>query len=143
VRLIPIKKKGLAVALCAVVLAFTTAANVLNLRGRWQVTAPADPSFHGIMLIDAEGRVAWDGAWSRPNGSTEKATGWRGYVRVDGPTPEIILTTGAGLVAHAHCSFQSNDVLHCTHFLSDGRLGVPMVFTRVGEGPVSLMPAAR
>lgn len=129
--------------------ALPSAAQQPSLQGHWQATIAADPTFVGVVLIDGAGRVTWDAKWDRQYrisvGSTEVGDGnakWRGYVRHGTPTMELVLTNGAK-VDRMHCARQSSDLLHCYSFLSDGKPSAPTILTRVGPGPVSLMPGTR
>lgn len=114
-----------------------TAVQSMDLRGQWMAMMPAVPSYSATVLIDYEGRVAWDAAWE------QQRRKFRGYMRVDGSLIELIITDGIDKVNHARCAIQSNSLLHCYNTLSNGKTSDAVFLTRVGPGPKTLMPAPR
>jgi len=107
-----------------------------SLRGQWDMSAAADPTYTGIMLVDAQHRATFDASGAHGRAQS------RGYAKFDGARVEIILTNGTA-VSRFVCAALSSDLLECRAIMADGRFTVPSILKRIGPGPVSLMPASR
>jgi hypothetical protein len=112
----------------------------------WLVTN-GQPSYAGVVLIDAEWRATWESVWDPTkypavtDNNTGRASG-RGYVRASGSMIDIVLTNGV-IVEHLPCAIQSRDLLHCYELRLDGKPSGLVILTRVGPGPKNLMSVLR
>lgn len=106
-----------------------------NLQGQWDVTAPGFPSYQGIALIDAEGRVTIDSPVD--NGRPAK---FRGYIDRRETTGIKIVLTDGNKVPFFFCATETTDRLHCYASRPDGSKSTAMLLTRVGPGPLTLAP---
>jgi hypothetical protein len=126
--------------LLSVIFAMPAAAQwVPPIRGHWTVTMTADPTYLGAVLIDAEGRVTWDGVWDpqyriangMPPGAGVARS--RGYAITNASKVELIMTNSK-IVERTHCILQSRDVMHCTPRAH----GPAVILNRAGPGPQNL-----
>lgn len=95
---------------------------------------PGQPTYLGVVLIDAEGRVTLD---AREDAS--RPAKFRGYVdRREAAGIKIVITDGTK-VAFVYCARESNDRLHCYASREDGKSEF-ILLARVGAGPLTLVP---
>ena len=132
-------RKIVAVLLCLLALPVTVAAQAVSLRGQWHVELPSHPAYTAVVLIDAQHRATVDATWKDGQHPNAKSFG---YVTVDLPKVEIIMTN-RDKVGRIICSMKTRSTMTCHTVFPDGRISVPSVMTRVGPGPVSLMPVSR
>lgn len=131
-------KTALIAALCLVTLPIAAHPQSVDLRGQWQVRDPKQPSYVGVVLVDAERRATWDAPldYGRP-------AKLHGYVAgLDAGAVEFIFTDREA-VTRTRCTIQSSDLLHCRILFRDGAVTNTFALTRVGPGPVKIMPASR
>jgi hypothetical protein len=119
----------IALALC---LAAEAAQAASPLQGQWQIDAPNEPNYVGVVLIDAAGRVIWDS----PQDAGRPAN-FRGYVARAAPVAEIVFTNSVDVV-HTYCTVLSSDLLNCYNVRKKGP-SIPFMLTRIGPGPASLL----
>jgi hypothetical protein len=125
------KTTALAVTITALVSAVQAQT---SLQGHWNATIPSNPSYSGVVLIDADHRATLDGKGSR-------GTAWAfGYAEMDANKVRILLTNRVS-VLRFDCALAAPNRLECDP-VQDGAPGVRYVLTRVGPGPRSLMPAS-
>lgn len=94
-----------ALALC-LVLASTSGLRAEGLQGRWKITDPADATYSGNLVVDAQGRAVVAGA----NASSDSKG--MGYVERAGSNVSIVLTDRK-VVSRIRCVLQSRDILNC------------------------------
>ena len=114
----------------------TAVAPAGSLQGQWDSSTPSNPGYSGTALIDAQHRVTF--AWNNRG----KEGNSFGYAKVEFPKVEIFLTDRAA-VSRFICSIVGPNRMECRGVMSDGQFTVPVVLTRVGPGPASLMPASQ
>lgn len=115
----------------------------MSLQGQWQLRIPRYPACDGMVLIDAENRVTFDGPTVCGNSSKSRAGGsfaFRGYVaEVDREDRILIPLTNGTQVARMICAIQSRELLYCRHLRSDGTRSAAFYLTLVGRGPTKLL----
>lgn len=126
--------KTIILALCFLVSTPSIAANAINVHGQWKIEVPSQPTYVGQVMIDAEQRATW----ASPR-DTGKPARFVGYVATNnGAKVEIALTNGDN-VARAHCTAESNDVMHCYLAFTDRpKISAPFILRRSGPGPQKL-----
>lgn len=121
-------------ALMGLLIAVPASAAEFPLRGQWEVRAPANPSYQGIVLIDAEGRSTWDS----PHDGGRRAI-MLGYVKPIDTSRMMIVLTDKELVTRTHCTIRSNELMDCYVARESGNTSPPFSLVKVGPGPARLI----
>lgn len=109
-------------------------ATAQDLRGQWHLENPKDPTYVGIVLVDAEGRITLDS----PKDS-DKPIKLRGYVARGEAAGVKFVITGGKTVVFGYCAHETVDTLHCYFSNADGTRSPTLMLKRVGPGPKNLM----